>query len=437
MSAVTQFVCENGIGINDDLFGNSCESQEWVSEFIEQNKEKLVSKFLSQHSGFLKNRAVIDKADIINSVYLYIIEHESINQSNAVEKINKLKLKDLNLTYDSRELFFDMNSDQDSLNEGLNLVSYNNPECLLMNEEVNDDDDVKNIDYIKLSESISKVQTNKKQTKEQGRLELSKSVIDEYEEQTIINLFEKMTETQKKYWAWWFEYREQTNKATQVGFTKFINERLGTNYKRQSIFGTLRNGLEFAGIVNKQLSKAELERIQSRIPMQEFIANIEESTKYPIYRLNVNKEYKRTAKILVFADYLLGQGNKNDGSIKQQEQVSSSENRKAKVNDVNNKTKTTNKSAKILSFTATVGRSQTILDKAQMGQQSYNSYLSITNKNNLLKFSSLNAAAKQNNNGADHNQQSQQRKQVFAVSSALFMRSRIDQLEPVFCDGFA
>jgi hypothetical protein len=139
MSTVTQFVCENGIGINDDLFGNGYESQEWISEFIEENKEKLVSKFLSQYSGFLKNRAVIDKEDILNSVYLYILEHK-INQSNVVEKINKLKLKDLNLTYDSKELFFDMNSDQDSLNEGLGLVSRNNPECLLMNEEVNEDD---------------------------------------------------------------------------------------------------------------------------------------------------------------------------------------------------------------------------------------------------------------------------------------------------------
>jgi len=434
MSTVTQFVCENGIGINDDLFGNGYESQEWVSEFIEENKEKLVSKFLSQHSGFLKNRAVIDKEDILNSIYLYILEHKSINQSNVVEKINKLKLKDLNLTYDSRELFFDMNSDQDSLNEGLGLVSRNNPEYLLMNEEMNEDDvdDIKNINYIKLSESISKVKTN--QIKKQDESKLNTFTPDEYDEQTIIKLFEKMTETQRKYWAWWFEYREQADRATQTGFTRFVNARLGTNYKRQSINSTLQKGLEFAGIINKKLSKAELQRIQSRIPMQEFIVNFEESAKYPIYKPNTNKEFKRTAKILVFADYLLEQSNKNGDSIKQQEFVNLNE---------SNKVKTTNKSAKILSFTTTIGKNKASLDKitsqTQAGQHSHNSYLSITNKDNLLKFPNLKTITKKNHSsgGNKQSQQPQQRNQAFEISNALFIRSKISQLEPVFRDGFA
>jgi len=435
MSAVTQFVCENGIGINDDLFGNSCESQEWVSEFIEENKEKLISKFLSQHSGFLKNRAVIDKEDILNSVYLYILEHKSINQSNVVEKISKLKLKDLNLTYDSRELFFDMNSDQDSLNEGLNLVSRNNPECLLMNEERDEADviNVKNIDYIKLSESISKVKTN--QIKKQDESKLNTFTPDEYDEQTIIKLFGKMTETQRKYWAWWFEYREQADRATQSGFARFVNARLGTNYKRQSISSTLQKGLEFAGIINKKLSKAELERIQKRIPMQEFIVNIEGSAKHPIYIPNTNKEFRRTAKILVLTDYLIERNNKNSNSIKQQEFANLNEGSKVKA---------TNKSAKILSFTTTtIRRNKASLNKitsqTQAGQQNHNSYLSITNEDNLLKFPSLKTITKKNHSsgGNKQNQQSQQRNQVFEISNVLFIRSRISQLEPVFRDGFA
>ena len=434
MSTVTQFVCENGIGVNDDLFGNNYESQEWVSEFIEENKEKLISKFLSQHSGFLKNRAVIDKEDILNSVYLYILEHKSINQSNVVEKISKLKLKDLNLTYDSRELFFDMNSDQDSLNEGLNLVSRNNPECLLMNEERDEADviNVKNIDYIKLSESISKVKTN--QIKKQDESKLNTFTPDEYDEQTIIKLFGKMTETQRKYWAWWFEYREQADRATQSGFARFVNARLGTNYKRQSISSTLQKGLEFAGIINKKLSKAELQRIQSRIPMQEFVVNFEESAKYPIYKPNTNKEFKRTAKILVFADYLLGQSNKNNGSIKQQGFVNLNESKKVKA---------TNKSTKILSFTMAIGRNKTSLDKitsqTQEGQYNHHSYLSITNKDNLLKFPNLKTITKKNHSsgGNKQSQQPQQRNQAFEISNALFIRSKISQLEPVFRDGFA
>jgi hypothetical protein len=442
MSTVTQFVCENGIGINDDdLFGNGYESQEWVSEFIEENKEKLVSKFLSQHSGFLKNRAVIDKEDILNSVYLYILEHKSINQFNVAEKINKLKLKDLNLTYDSKELFFDMNSDQDSLNEGLGLVSRNNPECLLMNEEVNEDDvnDIKNINYIKLSESISNVKTN--QIKQQDESKLNTFTPDEYDEQTIIKLFEKMTETQRKYWAWWFEYREQADRATQSGFTRFVNAKLGTNYKRQSINSTLQKGLEFAGIINKKLSKAELQRIQSRIPMQEFVANLEESAKYPIYKPNTNKEFKRTAKILIFTDHLLEQSNKNGDSIKQQEQININKGSKAKINNTNNKTKTTNKSAKIFNFTTATGQNKTTLSKitsqTQAGQQNHNSYLTIITKDNLLKFPSLRNIKNYSGGGNKQNQQSQQRNQVFYISNALFIRSRINQLEPVFRDGFA
>ena len=407
---------------------NSVDNDDWILKFIEQNKEKLVSKFLGQYSGFLKNRAVIDKGDIINSVYLYILEHKSINQSNAVEKINKLKLKDLNLTYDSKELFFDMNSDQDSLNENLNLVSRNNPEYLLINEEVNEDDadDIKNINYIKLSESIGKVQTNQE--------EQSGSGIDEYEKQ-IIKLFGKMTETQRKYWAWWFEYRaEQTNKATQTGFTRFVNKKLDTNRRRQSIIGTLQKCLEFAGVINKKLSKAELQKIQSRIPMQEFIANLEESAKYPIYKPNTNKEFKRTAKILVFADYLLEQSNKNSDSIKQQGFANLNE---------SNKVKTTNKSAKILSFTTTIGKNKASLDKitsqTQAGQHSHNSYLSITNKDNLLKFPNLKTITKKNHSsgGNKQSQQPQQRNQAFEISNALFIRSKISQLEPVFRDGFA
>ena len=433
MSTVAQFVCE--IGINDDLFGNGYESQEWVSEFIEENKEKLVSKFLGQYSGFLKNRAVIDKGDITNSVYLYILEHKStINQSNVVEKINKLKLKDLNLTYDSRELFFDMNSDQDSLNEGLGLVSRNNPEYLLMNEEMNEDDvdDIKNINYIKLSESISKVKTN--QIKKQDESKLNTFTPDEYDEQTIIKLFEKMTETQRKYWAWWFEYREQADRATQTGFTRFVNERLGTNYKRQSINSTLQKGLEFAGIINKKLSKAELQRIQSRIPMQEFVANFKESAKYPIYKPNTNKEFKRTAKILVFADYLLEQGNKNGDSIKQQGFVNLNESKKVK---------TTNRATKIFNFTTVTRQNKTTLSKTtsqtQTEQQNNNSYLSITNKDNLLKFPDLKTIAKKNHSSNENkqNKQLQQRNQVFEISNALFIRSKISQLEPVFRDGFA
>jgi len=434
MPTVTQFVCE--IGINDDLFGNGYESQEWVSEFIEENKEKLVSKFLSQHSGFLKNRAVIDKEDILNSIYLYILEHKSINQSNVVEKINKLKLRDLNLTYDSRELFFDMNSDQDSLNENLNLVNRNNPEYLLMNEEINKDDvdDIKNINYIKLSESISKVKTNR--VKKQDESKSNTFTPDEYDEQTIIKLFGKMTETQRKYWAWWFEYREQTDRATQTGFTRFVNARLGTNYKRQSISGTLQKGLEFAGVINKKLSKAELQRIQSRVPMQEFVANFKESAKYPIYKSNTNKKFKRTAKILLFADHLLEQSNKNGDSIKQQEFVNLNESNKVKITNKN-------KSAKILSFTTTTRRNKASLDKitsqTQAGQHSHNSYLSITNKDNLLKFPTLKTITKKNHNsgGNKQSQQPQQRNQAFEISNALFIRSKISQLEPVFRDGFA
>jgi hypothetical protein len=241
-----------------------------------------------------------------------------------------------------------------------------------------------------------------------------------------------MTETQTKYWAWWFEYKEQTDRATQSGFARFVNAKLGTNYRRQSISGTLRKGLELAGIINKKLSKAELQRIESRIPMQEIIVNFEKSTKYPIYKPNTNKEFKRTEKILVLTDYLLEQSNKNNDSIKQQEQVSINKRSKAKI---------TNKSAKIFNFTTATGQNKATLSKitsqTQAGQQNYNSYLSITNKDNLLKFPSLKTIKNHSGGENKQNQQSQRQNQVFYISNILFIRSKISQLEPVFRDGFA
>jgi hypothetical protein len=439
MSTVTQFVCKNGIGINGS-FGNSCESQEWVLEFINEKAEELEKKFLHQHSGFLKNRAFIGKEDIINAICLYVIENQdSINQFNVVEKINQLKLKDLNLTYDSRELFFDMNSDQDSLNESLNLVSHDNPEYILINkEEINEENgiDIKNINYDNLSKSIVKIQTKKKQKTKKDKvktddLETDNYLFDEYEEQAIIKLFKKMTNLQRMYWSLWFEYRNQTTKTNQAEFTKFANEKSGITRTRQSIFCALRRGVERAGIINKKLSKEELERIQNRIPMQEFIVNIKVSAKYPIYVPNVNKESKRTAKVLVFSDCILSKDSKNN-SIEQQKQIS--------CKKKNSNTKAISKSAKIFNFTAATGKSKISLDKiTSQTPNSHNSYPSIASKDNLLNFPNIKIATKQtcNGNGSGQKGQSQQRNQILEISNALFIRSRISQLEPVFRDGFA